>query len=84
MLFPDTGFLPDFTSNFQCRRRRILLHYYSLRLGEALLYISRTGKASIPDAFVIAIHDLESKIDHRLYLLPTEFLAVIGEGVKRF
>ncbi|MEN6647598.1 hypothetical protein [Stenotrophomonas hibiscicola] len=38
-------------------------HLISFRLGEALLYISRGEKASIPDAFVVSIHDLESKVD---------------------
>lgn len=59
-------------------------HFISFRLGEPLLYIKPSRKALYPNIFVIAIHDLESKIDDRLNLLSIISFAVIGKGIERF
>ena len=59
-------------------------HLISSDLCEPILYINRTNKALFPDTPVIAIHYLESKIDHGLDVVPVISLAVIRKGIKGF
>lgn len=59
-------------------------HFISSGLGEPLLYINTIQKALFPHTSVIAIHDLEGKIDDGLNLLSIISFAVICKGIKGF